>query len=100
HDGRGSELIANWLRRWSIRSPNSLEARHITSPLAPWGASHRQQGLFKGSSTPCTGRAGAIYLGSSEVGYSLRVRDLLGAGSRPALPLRFSVILRVGRVDS
>ena len=81
-------------------------ARPPTAPrtaarLNPRGdATHPSSTLFKGSSTPCTGRAGAIYLGSSEVGYSLRVRDLLGAGSRPALPLRFSVILRVGRVDS
>jgi hypothetical protein len=31
-----------------------------------------------------------------EVGYSLRVRGLLGAGSRAALPLRFSVIFEYG----
>jgi hypothetical protein len=37
-------------------------------------------------------RAGVVYLGSSEIGYSLRVRRVRGAGSRSALPLRFSVI--------
>jgi hypothetical protein len=35
-------------------------------------------------------------LGSSEIGYSLRVRRLLGARSRFALPLRFSVIFEYG----
>jgi hypothetical protein len=40
--------------------------------------------------------AEVTYLGSSEVGYSLRVRDLLGAGSRAASPLRFSVIFEYG----
>jgi len=34
--------------------------------------------------------------GSSEIGYSLRVRRALGAGSRSALPLRFSVIFEYG----
>jgi hypothetical protein len=43
-----------------------------------------------------SGRAGVAYLGSSEIGYSLRVRGLLGAGSRAALPLRFSVICEYG----
>ena len=42
------------------------------------------------------GRAGVAYLGSSEIGYSLRVRRVLGAGSRSALPLRFSVIFEYG----
>ena len=42
-------------------------------------------------------RAGrVVYLGSSEIGYSHRVRGLLGAGSRSALPLRFSVIFEYG----
>jgi hypothetical protein len=36
------------------------------------------------------------YLGSSQIGYSLRVRGLQGAGSRSALPLRFSVIFEYG----
>jgi hypothetical protein len=35
-------------------------------------------------------------LGSSEIGYSLRVRRVLGAGSRSALPLRFSVVFEYG----
>jgi hypothetical protein len=30
------------------------------------------------------------------IGYSLQVRGLLGAGSRSALPLRFSVIFEYG----
>ena len=34
--------------------------------------------------------------GSSEIGYSFRVRRALGAGSRSALPLRFSVIFEYG----
>jgi hypothetical protein len=34
--------------------------------------------------------------GSSEIGYSLGVRRVLGAGSRAALPLRFSVIFEYG----
>jgi len=34
--------------------------------------------------------------GSSEIGYSPRVRGWLGAGSRSALPLRFSVIVVYG----
>src|SRR5215510_5051466 len=38
-----------------------------------------------------TGRAEVAQLGSSEIGYSFRVRRVLGAGSRSALPLRFSV---------
>ena len=42
------------------------------------------------------GRAGVAYLGSSEIGYSLGVRRVLGAGSRSALPLRFSVIFEYG----
>jgi hypothetical protein len=42
------------------------------------------------------GRAGVAYLESSAIGYSLRVRGLLGAGSRSALPLRFSVIVEYG----
>jgi len=33
---------------------------------------------------------------ASEFGYSLRVRRVLGAGSRSALPLRFSVIFEYG----
>jgi hypothetical protein len=36
------------------------------------------------------------YLGSSEIGYSPRVRGLRGAGSRSVLPLRFSVIFEYG----
>ena len=39
------------------------------------------------------------HLGTSEIGYSLGVRRVLRAGSRSALPLRFSVVLRVRRVD-
>src|SRR6185295_10477798 len=39
---------------------------------------------------------GVPYLGSSEIGYSPRVRGLRGAGSRSALPLRFSVIFEYG----
>jgi len=34
--------------------------------------------------------------GSSEIGYSLLVRRVLGAGSRSALPLRFPVIFEYG----
>jgi hypothetical protein len=33
---------------------------------------------------------------ASEFGYSLRVRRVLGAGSRSALPLRFSVVFEYG----
>jgi len=40
--------------------------------------------------------SGVAYLGSSEIGYSPRVRGLRGAGSRSALPLRFSVIFEYG----
>ena len=40
--------------------------------------------------------SGVAYLGSSEIGYSRRVRGLRGAGSRSALPLRFSVIFEYG----
>ena len=50
----------------------------------------------KGHLPRAPGRAGVAYLGSSEIGYSLRVRGLLGAGSRSALPLRFSVIFEYG----
>ena len=40
--------------------------------------------------------SGVAYLGSSEIGYSPRVRGLRGAGSRSALPLRFSLIFEYG----
>ena len=60
------------------------------------GLQPRLSGKLSRSSAPCTGRAGVAYLGSSEIGYSLRVRGLLGAGSRSALPLRFSVIFEYG----
>ncbi len=50
----------------------------------------------KGHLPRAPGRAGVAYLGFSEFGYSLRVRGLLGAGSRSALPLRFSVIFEYG----
>ena len=36
------------------------------------------------------------HLGTSEIGYSLGVRRVLGAGSRSALPLRFSVVFEYG----
>ena len=36
------------------------------------------------------------HLGTSEIGYSLGVRRVLGAGSRSALPLRFSVVFEHG----
>ena len=42
------------------------------------------------------GRAGVAHLGSSEIGYSLLIRGVLGAGSRSALPLRFSVVFEYG----
>jgi len=42
------------------------------------------------------GRAGVAHLGSSEISYSLQVRRVLGAGSRSALPLRFSVVFEYG----
>ena len=47
---------------------------------------------------PVAGRAEVAYLGSSEIGYSLRVRGLLGAGSRSLLPRRFLVIFAFGRL--
>jgi hypothetical protein len=68
-----------------VRAADSGLALTRTAPAAPSSA------LFQGSSDPCTGAVGVAYLGSSEIGYS-RVRGLLGAGSRSALPLRFSVI--------
>jgi hypothetical protein len=40
--------------------------------------------LFQGSSAPCTGAGGSRIPGSSEIGYSQWVPDLLGAGSRSA----------------
>ena len=40
--------------------------------------------------------SGVAYVGSSEIGYSHRVRGLRGAGSRSALPLRFSVSFECG----
>jgi hypothetical protein len=36
------------------------------------------------------------HLGTSEIGYSLGVRRVLSAGSRSALPLRFSVVFEYG----
>src|SRR5262245_4772717 len=56
------------------------------------------QGLLNRLSTTerIIGIGAGGYLGSSEVGYSLRVRGLLGAGSRAALPLRFSIIFEYG----
>jgi hypothetical protein len=45
--------------------------------------------------TPSVG-GGTAVVGSSEIGYSPRVRGLRGAGSRSALPLRFSVIFEYG----
>jgi hypothetical protein len=49
----------------------------------------------------CSGRAGEAtadltHPDPSEIGYSLLVRRVLGAGSRSALPLRFSVIFEYG----
>jgi hypothetical protein len=41
-------------------------------------------------------RMGVAHLRSLKIGYSLRVRRELGAGSRSALPLRFSVIFKYG----
>ena len=46
--------------------------------------------------TPPVSRAGIADLGSSEIGYSLLIRGVLGAGSRSALPLRFSVVFEYG----
>ena len=43
-----------------------------------------------------TGRAGVAHPGSSEIGYSFQVRGVLGAGSRSALPRRFSVVFEYG----
>jgi hypothetical protein len=41
-------------------------------------------------------RAKIAYPESPKIGYSPQVRGLLGAGSRSALPLRFSVIFEYG----
>ena len=60
------------------------------------GAPAPSSALFQGHLPRAPGRAGVAYLGSSEIGYSLRVRGLRGAGSRSALPLRFSVIFEYG----
>ena len=51
--------------------------------------------LFKAASAPCTG-GGSSRMPAFGIGYSVRVRGLLGAGSRSALPLRFSVIFEYG----
>jgi hypothetical protein len=68
--------------------------------LVPAQATNRvpapSSALFHGSSAPCTGAGGNRMPGISGIGYSLRVRGLLGAGSRSALPLRFSVIFEYG----
>jgi hypothetical protein len=46
-------------------------------------------------------RAGGSHIpGIVGIGYSLRVRGVLGAGSRAAVPLRFSVTFEYGGVDS
>ena len=60
------------------------------------GPRHHHLRCFKGPLPRAPGRAGVAYLGSSEIGYSLRVRRVLGAGSRSALPLRFSVVFEYG----
>ena len=67
-----------------------LDTRSRTGPR------HHHLRCFKGPLPRAPGRAGVAYLGSSEIGYSLRGRRVLGAGSRSALPLRFSVIFEYG----
>ena len=57
---------------------------------------HHHLRCSKGHLPRAPGRAGVAHLESSEIGYSLRVRGWLGAGSRSALPLRFSVIVEYG----
>ena len=52
--------------------------------------------LFRGSSAPCTGAGRESHLGTSEIGYSLGVRRVLGAGSPLRVPLRFSVVFEYG----
>jgi hypothetical protein len=63
--------------------------RWIANDKRPVCKAFREEDGFRGSSAP---RTESPYLESSEIGYSLRVRGLLGVGSRSALPLRFLVI--------
>ena len=73
-----------------VRAADSGHALTRTAPR------HHHLRCFKGPLPRAPGRAEVEYLGSSEIGYSLQVRRVLGAGSRSALPLRFSVIFEYG----
>jgi hypothetical protein len=72
----------------------AADSGHALTRTAPHHHHHLRSS--NGHLPRAPGRAGIAYLGSSEIGYSLRVRGLLGAGSRSALPLRFSVIVEYG----
>ena len=71
-------------------APPILDTRSRTAPQ------HHHRRCSEGHLPRAPGRTGVAHLGSSEIGYSLRVRRVLGAGSRSALPLRFSVVFEYG----
>jgi hypothetical protein len=85
------------LRGWTATSILAIAAATCSgsSCTGPYGSSSRNLER-RGHLPHAPGRAGIVYLGSSEIGYSLRVRGLLGAGSRSALPPRFPVIVEYG----
>ena len=79
--------------RLSGKRVRAADSGHALTRTAP---RHHHLRCFKGPLPRAPGRAGVAYLGSSEIGYSLQVRRVRGAGSRSALPLRFSVIFEYG----
>src|SRR5712691_11418578 len=99
---RTSESINSFTTRAESRaaSPRKRARKYCGSVLAKKIANPR--GVVPGGPEDvidCPGQlvdSGVAYLGSSEIGYSPRVRGLRGAGSRSALPLRFSVIFEYG----
>ena len=76
-------------------SPSNSDGQKVNDTAKPF-ACEENNGTTKGHPPRAPGRAGVAYLGSSEIGYSPRVRGLRGAGSRSALPLRFSLIFEYG----
>jgi hypothetical protein len=93
-----AEALAEFIRK-TLVDGGVQPADEPDGPIshrARTAAQHHHLRCSKGHLPRAPGRAGVGYLGSSEIGYSLRVRGLLGAGSRSALPLRFSVIFEYG----
>ena len=80
-------LVARMRNRLSTSHGGGSTVRNADRPGGPEDVIDRPGQLVD---------SGAAYLGSSKIGYSPRVRGLRGAGSRSALPLRFSVIFEYG----